>query len=442
MKKIFLVLGFGLISLLAPAQSDTLRLSSAEAVEYGLKNRKDVQNQRLSEKIARNETEKVRARNLPQVTTSFDYRYNTQLQTTVFPANVPPFNSPEPVVTRFGTAFNATFGVSANYDLINPATQADKRYTQKTTELEQANSQRLSIDTRQAIFRAYYAVLLNQEKAKFSSENQVRTDRYFQEGKVKFENRTILKTDLDRLQLDYQNARVMAEEDAKNLQLSRLYLANQIGAAPNTPIATTETLETVLQLLPEIADSRQSTANRVEVRQEQLRLEQNQLNLKRQSKSYWPTVSLYGSWNVQNLSNDFALFSGSNWFPFSYVGLKIGATLFDGLQRERTKTEYRLRLEQNQNNLSRLQSDMGYEWESARTELQNAHEKLKTARENYTLAQQIVQTDNVRFNEGIITIASLKNSEYALATAQNNLLTNYYNFLLAKINYQKALGEL
>ncbi|MCU0354832.1 MAG: hypothetical protein MUD08_14015 [Cytophagales bacterium] len=38
------------------AQNAPLRLSAAEAVDYGLKNRKDVQNQRIFEKIAQNET--------------------------------------------------------------------------------------------------------------------------------------------------------------------------------------------------------------------------------------------------------------------------------------------------------------------------------------------------------------------------------------------------
>jgi len=440
MKKWIFTLVFGFALSEAFAQTETLKLSSAEAVAYGLKNRKDIQNQQLSERIAQTETEKVRTRNLPQVTASADYRYNFQLQQSVLPAGT--IRPDAPTVIALGTTYSILAGVNANYDLFNPANRADKIYSQKSTELEEANSQKLTIDTKDAILRAYYSVLLNQEKAKFSAENLGRTERYFQEGKVKFDNKTILKTDLDRLQLDYQNAKVTAEEDNKNLQLSRMYLANQIGAPIHATVETTETLESVLQSLPELNGFQNATEKRIELKQEQLRLEQNQLNFTKQNKTYLPTVSLYGSWNAQHLSNNFEPFANNTWFSFSYVGLKINATLFDGLQRERTKTEYRFRSEQNRNNLAKLQSDLNYEWESARVELQNAHEKLKTAQENYTLAQNVVQTGNVRFQEGTITTADLKNSQYSLTTAQNNLLTNYYNFLVAKIKYQKAISEL
>ncbi|MCU0354833.1 MAG: TolC family protein [Cytophagales bacterium] len=364
------------------------------------------------------------------------------MQAIVFPPGLGPTPRPEPTAVRLGTNYSLLAGVNGSFDLFNPTTQADKRFGQKSEELEQANTEKLTQDTKQAILQAYYSVLLNQEKARFSAENLKRTEQYLTQGRVQFENRTILKTDLDRLQLDYQNAQVTQAEDEKNLQLSRLYLGKQIGAEANATVEATESLESVMQSLPDVGGLQNTFTRRVEFKQEQLRLDQSQLNAARQGKAYLPTVSLYGSWNAQHLSNNFEPFAANTWFPFSYAGLRVSATLFDGLLRERTRTEYRHRAEQNRNNLAKLQSDLNYEWESARVQLLNAHEKLKTARDNYALAQSVVQTDNLRFQEGKITAADLRNTEYSLATAQNNLLTNYYNFLVAKIAYQKAVGEL
>ncbi|MDJ1483137.1 TolC family protein [Cytophagaceae bacterium YF14B1] len=439
MKKIVFT-GIWMACVLAGNAQEVRRVSATEALTMAEQNRKDIRNQAISESIAINEIAKINARKAPQVTASLDYRYNMQLQRSVLPAGT--IRPDAPTIIPLGTKYNITTGVNASYDVFNPANRSDIKYAQKSIELEKANTQKAVVDVRQAVLQAYYDVLLGQEKVRFSSENLKRTEQYYQEGCVKYENRTILKSDLERLQLDMQNAHITYEEDRKNLQLSQLYLANQMGLEPEARVEASETLETILQGLPEVTNLQRTSEQRVEITQEKLKLEQNQLDYTRQNKAYWPTVSVFASWNAQHLNNNFGPFDANTWYPYSYVGLKVNATLFDGLQKERSKTEYRFRAEQNQNTLAKLQSDMNYEWESAKVELLNIREKLKTAQENYQLAQQIVQTDSLRFGEGKITAAELKNTEYSLATAQNNLMTSYYNLLVARLKYKKAIGEL
>ncbi|TAH22003.1 MAG: TolC family protein [Cytophagales bacterium] len=429
-----------LVSSTCFGQAESLKLSLKEAIDYGLKNRKDVINQQINIQLAENEIDKVRARSLPQISAGFDFRYNTKLQAGFIAAGL--FANPDPLVLRFGAPYTSVAGINANYEIFNPATVADKQIAQKNVALTQANAEKNLIEVKLAIAQVYYIALLDQEREKFSENNLIRTQAYYKEGKNKFDNKTIPQNDVDRLKLDYENAKITYEESIKNSLLSKMYLANQLGATLNVNISLSENLAEVLNSVPESIIKQADLNKRIEIQQEQLKLDYNQLNIKKQTKIAMPTFALYGSWSSLQVSSDFQFFNGQWWFPFHFVGFRMNMTLFDGMLRNKTKYEYKLRETQSQNALAKLQSDIAYEQASSKIQLQNAFSKLKTAKGNYTLAENIIEIDNVRFKEGKITLSELNNAEYTLATAQNNLLTFYYNFLMAKLNYQKSVGEL
>jgi outer membrane protein len=422
------------------AQTETLKLSLKEAMDYGLKNRKDVQNQQLNIQLAENEVGKIWARSIPQVSAGFDFRYNTQLQAGFVAAGL--FGNPDPLVLRFGAPYTTVVGLNANYEFFNPTTMADKQLVKKNIALTQASAERSAIEVKLVIAQAYYTALLDEEREKFSANNLERTQEYYKEGKNKFNAKAILQNDLDRLKLDYENAKITYEENIKNSLLSKMYLANQLGTALNINISLSENLVEVLKSVPESIIKQTDVSKRIEVRQEQLFLEYNQMNVKKQQKLSLPTLALYGNISSLQVSSDFQFFNGQWWFPFNFVGLRMNMTLFDGMLRKKTQNEYKIRTVQSQNALEKLKSDLTYEVASSKIQLQNAFSKLKMAKENYNLAESIIDIDNRRFKEGQITIAELKNAEYTLSTAQGNLLTFYYNFLVAKLNYQKAVGEL
>ncbi len=419
------------------SQQNTYTL--AQAIDFGLKNRKDLQNQTISVTIQENEIQKIKSRNMPKVDASLDTRYNTQLQTSVIPAGV--FGADARNV-RFGTDFNTLLGVSATYDVYNPNVRTDKEIALKNIETEKLNIQKTQIDIKQSITQAYYQVLLNQEKLKFTKENQARTQKYLQEGEVKKANGTILQTDLDKLTLDVENVALTMAEDEKNIELSKQYLANQMGTTEKVEISEDMSVFITQITTQNLQFDPKNTDNRIEIQQEKARIAQFEANINKQNKSIFPTVSLYGNFNLQNLSNQFEPFNVDKWFPFSYIGAKVNFNIFDGFQRKYNKEEYFLKIKQSQNTQEKLKNDYNYELQSALTELKNISQKLTNAKQNILLAQKVLDVDNTRQKEGKITPAELKNTEYALQTAQNNLITQYYNFLLAKLKYQKAVGEL
>jgi outer membrane protein TolC len=58
------------------------------------------------------------------------------------------------------------------------------------------------------------------------------------------------------------------------------------------------------------------------------------------------------------------------------------------------------------------------------------------------LAQQILETDRIRYEKGTLLLADLKNTEYSLQNAETNYLNSVYQFLIALVRYKKAAGTL
>jgi len=427
-----------LLSLLcasAAAQDSTvLKLNLVQAVETGLQNRVEVKNQQLTVQIAENEVAKVRAKNLPQVTASYDNRINTQLQRqfATFPTG--------PGEIKFGTYSFNVLAFNATQNIFNPANHEDKKINAVLTQLERENLDKIKIDIKLSISQAYYDALLKKEKVRASQFNFAQADAYFKRGHEQLKAGAILDADLAKLELDQLNAQNALDTDTQGYQLSLANLVNQLGLPPGTRLDLTEVAAP--DATEKLPDSSTDVSRRIELQLERTRLLANELNLRKQKAGYLPTVSVYGNLTKQQLNNvNYDPFRWALWNQYNYFGFKVDVPIFDGFSKERNRQEYIFRTQQNRNNLIKLQSDLAYELQSAWVELRTAATSLGYAERNYTLARKVMAVDQTRFNEGGITAAELKNTQYSVENAQTNYLNALFNYFVAKLKWLKAKGE-
>lgn len=432
-----LILSFS-VALMAQEKREPMKLNLAQAVELGLKNRMEVKNQMLSIQLAENEVNKIKAKNLPQLNATYDNRINTQLQKNIITSNS--FPGGGGTLTLGTYSFNV-LSLNATQNIYNPANHEDKKITAAKTEVEQHNLQKTKIDLTLIISQAYYDALLKKEKVLTSQFNFDQANVFFLRGQEQLKNGGILPSDLTRYELDKLNALNALENDKQAQQLSLINLVNQLGLPLSTELELTEPL--VASDFEKANGNFPVLNNRIELQLERAQLRINELNLKKQKASYIPTISLYGNYTTQQLNNsNYDPTRFNLWNQYNYFGFKVEVPLFDGLSKERNKQEYLLRSEQNRNNLTKLQSDLAYELQSAVMELNTSIDNFTYARQNYELAKKVLEVDQTRFKEGAITPADLKNTEYSVRTSQTNYLNSIFNYFIAKLKWQKAKGEL
>jgi outer membrane protein TolC len=91
--------------------------------------------------------------------------------------------------------------------------------------------------------------------------------------------------------------------------------------------------------------------------------------------------------------------------------------------------------------VQRIQQDINYEMASTQTALKNTIVQWQSAQQNLNTARKILDLDKERYNGGNLLYADVLNTEFSLREAENNSLSAWYNYLVAKIRWEKAMGR-
>lgn len=414
------------------------KITLNDAIQKGIENRIELKTQALNIQIASNENNKIKAKWLPQVSASGDIRWNTQLQTTVLPFALPGSTESQTVI-KLGRPFNNTFALQAEQKIYDANKKIDRLANDAQTDLQKNTLEQQKINLKQTITEAYFGAVFNKEKLKLSETALLRANAYLDAAQVKFQQGTILKNDLDKFSLDVSNAKLTQTKNVQDYELSLVTLQYQLNTGDK--VEPSEDLTSILNY-SQIVENQFNTEKRTEVKAEELNLRLNELNGQKQKIRNLPTVSAYGNYSVFQLSETFNPFASKTWFPANYLGIRANIPIFDGKQAKLSMNDFAVRQQINQLNLERLKNDFNYESKSTWNTLQQSKLNLEEAKKNIALAQQILETDKFRFEQGVIVISDLKNSEYSLQNSENQYLSNIYNFLVASVRYKKASGNL
>ncbi|MDB5258173.1 MAG: outer membrane protein TolC [Chitinophagaceae bacterium] len=415
-------------------------LSLNEALSYALQNRRDVKIEHLNVQIAENEVKKVNSKNLPQLTSDLDVRYNTQLQTNVLPGAI--FGSPgNDRAVQFGTTYNTLWGLNLNQNLFNPTNKGDKQIAKVQAEYNRIGEKKTELAVKQEVTEAYYSALLWKEKAKLSGENLKRANAVFTTSKDQLAQGSITSYDYQRYRIDYENAISEHDKNKNNVDLALSGLYYKIGSDSIQSDSLSDNISSLY------ATYQSTNLSSVEVQRPELEMEKMQyeiyeLGVKKQNFSYLPTISFYANYSWQYLNSEFNPTQSKYWYPFNYLGLKASIPLFDGFLKERTKTEYRLKSESSRLKYEKLKSDYNQETNTALTSVKNAQTDLDAQKKNLELANELYRIDGDRLRNGTIKPNDLTITYYTLQQTQTNYLNAAYNYLIAIMNYKKATGSL
>lgn len=404
----------------------------------------DLKNQQLNMALVDKDLEKIQAQRQPTIGLNGDLRSNPILQSSIIPGAA--FTQPgqaaeEDRRIQFGTVFNVTFAVDATYSLYNPTYKTDLEINRTQQALETAALRKNTLDVKLTAATAYYDLLLQQTQINLAKNRLQRTQDLLAVARTQQEAGALLPVDLQKSQLDVQNAQILLDQTENASQRSRLNLARLLGVQPSEIVLPASN---ALQINPDTlktpAVDENLVAARSEILEEQQRLQINELQMRRADKAYLPSVDLYGNLSAQHLSNDLAVWD--NWFPFMFVGIRASVPIFDGNLRTKNKETYQLQAEINQNNIARLREDLTYELQSAALDLENAISQLQDAQQNLQNAREIMTIDQRRYEAGALLYSDFRNTEFSVREAETNFLSASQNYLLATLNWMRASGKL
>jgi outer membrane protein TolC len=442
---LLLALFFGLSGTPVAAQQ-VVSLSLSEAVDYALENNPTTKNARLELLISKATIKETFARGLPQINGAYNLDYNPKIPV-IFLPNQPPFGDPsnpsDVIPARFGVSYSSGLGVTVSQMIFDGSFFVGLRASKTLLELTNKNLKKAEIDVVENVKKAYFGVLVNQQRIRLAGANLSRIDTLLKETTALNEAGFVEKIDVSRVQVQRNNTFTQVQRSQTALEISKQILKLQLGIPAEYEVELVETLqdlstkEALIQLLGEVG------SDRIEIEQVATQITLVGLDLKNNVSQYMPKINFIGNARRSGAGNELdRVFNKSNWFGSSLVGVSMSVPIFDGFSKAARIQKNRVQLTQLENQRSFLKESFNSELYAAKANLRNDLNILEVQEANLQLATEVYQIARIKYKEGIGSNLEVVNADAALIEAEINYLGALYDGLISKINLEKALGLL
>jgi len=442
LKSSLLTFSILLTSVVARAQqSYTLK----EAIDYAVKNHSNVKTAQLDVLNASAKVNEIKAMGLPQVNANIGYTNNLIIQRVFIPAKTFDPNAKD------GDVVAAEFGVRNSGNAVASLSQLlfDGSYTLglKAADVYKELSAKSLTQTKQQIAenvtKAYYGILVNEERLEILKLNMGRLDSLFNQTKALNLQGFVEKLDVQRLEVQKNNLSIEYKNVERLQELSYNLLKFQMGLPLTEPVVVTDKLSSVNlnEFLPENETPFQY-GDRIEYSMLQTQDRLAQLDLKNQKAGYLPKVFLTSTYGYSTGRPQFGDLITKPWFNAATLGFSIQVPIFDGFAKKYKIIQAANAVQKIKENFNFLQNSIDLQVKQGQITLKNAYETLQEQKHNMDLAKEVVRVTKIKYEQGVGTNLELVNAESSYKEAQNNYFATLYNVLIAKVDLDKAKGKL
>ena len=193
-----------------------------QCIEFALEHSADVANARLSNLSDNAKVGEVRAQGLPQANINLDLIDNYKIQTSFIPAILfDPNAAPDEFApVEFSTKYNGTLGLSVSQLLFDGSFFLGLKAAKTFTELSEKQITQSEIQTKEAVTKAFYGVLITQEKLKLLNQNDKQLDTLLYQTNEMYKNGFVEQLDVTRIEVSSNNLKAQKMNIQRVLDLS------------------------------------------------------------------------------------------------------------------------------------------------------------------------------------------------------------------------------
>ena len=419
-------------------------LTLNQAINNGFLNRKNIQAGKSDLLIRRLQTDALYKKYWPQVSLEYSYLYNPILQTSILPIGI--FNSAYPadatMSVRFGTTWSQTAGATLILPLIDlsiPRRINEAKIQERITTASQAQSE---YELAFTIAQTYIEISLQESKIKSAIAYTTRTSVSYKLLFNKFEEKRLLKSDLNKSLINHNNALQLLMDVLSELIEDKVYLLFLTG---ETAIEKSDfIIDTGFIKQYKLSASGLIPAPEAipELQQLDLQAQLTGIQARAEKAKYMPTLSLKGFIGANQYTNNFNPTEANTWFGLSYVGINLKYPILFGESVQKNIQVLQLQASQNyqqKENKSALYAKDAY---SSKLKIERVKQQLKTQEENLSLSIESIAITQARVTEGQESASTLNLEEASLQSLKAEYEMNKKQLWNNWLNYMKASGQL
>lgn len=429
--------------LLSNAATAQQTLSLKDALNYAVQNAVSVRKANLDVDGGKYKTQEIRAQALPQLTGSASLTDNVIVQSIVLPGEF--LNRPgEVIVAKAGTKYNAGAGLQFSQQLFNQTVFTGLKAAKTSESYYKLNAQLSEEQIIEQVANNYYSVLVNRQQMNVIDTNIKNVKVVEKIISDQYKNGLAKKIDVDRIKVNLTNLQTQRAQILNGITQLENQLKYSMGMPVETVVILPQTELAEIKTLPEIAESI-DMSNRTELKIANVQKELYTLDRKAKVSEYYPTLALNSNYNYNGVSNKFDLFKGkgtANWYDMAAIGITLRVPIFDGFATRSRVRQADVNLKKADEDIRQMKNALNVEYENAKIKLKDNMSTITAQRQNVILAQEIYQSTQNNYNNGLAALTDLLDTENALTQAQNSYNQALLNYKIAEIQLIKSNGNI
>lgn len=318
--------------------------------------------------------------------------------------------------------------------------------TMNLTETDLANafeqSRSSKLDLVNQVTKAYYQVILAQDSYDVLCKSFEQAQKNFNVVNSLYELGGTSEYDKISAEVQLRSLNPTVIQARNAVTMAKLQLMVLMGVDPETEIVIEGSLEDYEdQLYVEaLGAGSYSLADNTNMRQ--LKLNETMLNqsLRVQKMNFLPTMALSGTYAFQSLYNDNWNVFDYNWVKSSSIVLSMSIPIFRMGNFTKLRST-KLQISQLSENIGYTEKQLNMQVRSYVDNMKANAEQVASNREAIEQAEKGREIASKRYEIGKGTILELNNSEVSLTQAKLTYSQSIYNYLAAKADLDKVLGN-
>jgi outer membrane protein len=427
----------------AANSSGTSSLTLDDAVRIGLDRSRTLEVARLERDLTGQKIRETWSEVLPQISSDFTYTRSLKPSVLFFPDVFSGGNSNAfiPLVISADNAATATINV--RQALFNGSAFAGIKAASIVRKMSEEAYRNAEASVIADIKMSYFDALISRDQLKLIEQSIARWEQSRKDTKAMFRQGVAADIDTLKAYLSVENLRPDRLQAENRVATTMTKLKNAMGIPADSSIVLSGKLELSSVTYPQdIATAyREAIESRPDLRQIDFQVQAEGEKVSAARAERYPVISAFGQFESQTAFNDNVKTTDSRWPVSAAVGLQVSLPIFTGYRTSAQVEQAKIVQMQTRTKVDDLKANIRAEVEIRILNFRESQKRIEVQSKTISVAERSYNISLLRFKEGIGSRLELTDAELQLNKAKTNYLQAVYDYLVASVQLDKALGR-
>jgi outer membrane protein len=412
-------------------------------IDSALANKGNIRAVRTDIGIAKLQTSSAYQRYLPDLSLSYNYRYNAITPTQIIPVgqfNPVPTDEKRPI--RFGTDWQQNSGLNLYQPVIDFTIKSRVTESRINEKLKNTDADAAERDLKLEVIKSFTNIWLREEQLRSAELDTLRTYSTKELFILKAKEGKVLKTEVNKAILNHNNALSSYAAVSSSLTREKIYMGFLTG------ISLEKLLDGKYDFSPFSEDMLKKNISDPlldslpAVKSLRLRAELLERQQKSERMKNIPTIGLEGFLGANQYTDTFNPFLSGSWYGSSYLGLSLRFQILSGSSTKNRVSQLKLEQKVLKSRLEEETSNVSNKSLLLSEEIRQIEYQTALSKQNIVLYEENLSLNKERFEKGQINAYDLLTDEIDFQKEQSKFNEKRAELVFKQIELINNSGAL